>query len=355
MKDYLTNLAARSLAPTSAIQPRLASLFEPLSLVGPLFPRPGRVGDRFATIDARDEAAQDALTQPGADYDPGTEPPISSLAIPSKVTKESSASATREAPPLASDQQRKPVATTKLAEPALRIPKEIGDGSSRREQIVSASRPSEEGKAKIVVPVIGVAPSRESPRWDEPRRPEKVSEATTDESAVTLVANAYEARRPREAARPENKLVERRDSESLNEARAEDRSSAITPRSQNDQRQSSSQSLVVPRATIEAIRTDKGPRSPISIPETAAPRDTTVSKPIALIKPHKDSHARPTDTVGDEPTGPEAQPSINVTIGRVEVRALLPTTSRASRKDSESPKLMGLDDYLRQRAQGGKR
>jgi hypothetical protein len=349
MKDYLTNLAVRSLEPAPAIQPRLASLFEPISLAGPLFPRPGRVGDRFATIDARDEAAQDALTQPGADHDPGTEPPISSPAIPSKVTKESSASATRDAPPLASDQRRKPVATTtKLA-----IPKEIADGVSSREQIVSASRPSGEGKAKIVVPVIGVPSSSESSHRGQPGRPEKVSEATTDESAVTLVANAYEARRPREAA--ENKLVERRDSESLNESRAEDRSSAITPLSQNDQRQSSSQSLVVPRATIEAIRADKGPRSPISIPETAAPRDTTVSKPIALIKPHKDSRARPTDTLGNEPSGPEAQPSINVTIGRVEVRALLPTTSRASRKDSESPKLMGLDDYLRQRAQGGKR
>jgi hypothetical protein len=357
MRDYLTNLAARSLEPTPAIQPRLASLFEPLSLVGPLFPRPGRVGDRFETIAARDEAAPDALSQPRADHEPGIGPPISSLPPTLlKIAKEGSNPASSEVPKLVSDQQRKPVATTmNLAEPESRIPEKMADGIRGREQIVSASRRSQEGKAKIVVPVIGVPSSTESSHRDQPGWPEKASDATKNEVAVTLVANTYEARRPTEAARLENELVARRDSESLNESRARDRSTAITPLSQNDQRPSPSQGLVVPRATIETIRADRGPRSPISIPETAAPRDATVSKPIANIKPHKGSRARPTDTGGDEPASPEGQPSVNVTIGRVEVRALLATTSRPSRKDSESPKLMGLDDYLRQRAQGGKR
>ena len=355
MRDYLTNLAARSLEPTPAIQPRLASLFEPLSLVGPLFPRPGRAGDRFEIVTARDEGAPDALTQSHADHDSRTEPARSSLpAALFKIGNESSDPASSEALPPVSDQQRKPIVTTaNLAQPESRSPKETHDILSR-DEIVSASRPSEGSKAKIVVPVIGVAVSSESSPRDEPGRPEKVSEATKNEIAVTVVANANERRRLRESTRPENRLVERRISESLNESRAEVNSNAIKPVGQNDQTQSSSQSLIVPRVAVETIRDDRGPRPPSSLPETAVLRGPTVIRPFANIKPHKDSRARPTDTVGDEPRSPEAQSSINVTIGRVEVRAVIPAT-RPSRKDSESPKLMSLDDYLRQRAQGGKR
>ena len=354
MRDYLTNLAARNLDSTPVIKPRLASLFEPLSVVGPLFPRLGRAGDRAETIAAHYESVTDALTQPAVDQDPGTEPPLSSLpATLLTIGKEPSDPTGSEAPAPVSDQQHKPVATTmKLAEPAPRIPKETADDTGNRNQSDSESRSSEEGPRKIVIPAISVPVSAESSYRDEPGWPEKVSEATRNEVAVTLVAHTRETRRPKESAQRQNKLVERRDSESLNESRGQDRSAAIKAFSQDDR--SSLQSLVVPRATMETIRAERGPRSSSS-KESAAPGGAAMRTPIASIKPHQDSRARVTDTADDEPTGPEAQPSINVTIGRVEIRALLPTTSRPSKKTSESPKLMGLDDYLRQRAQGGKR
>ena len=238
----------------------------------------------------------------------------------------------------------------KLAEPDPRMPKETADDIGTSDQIVSVSRPSEEGKSKIVVPLVGVAVSRESSRRDEPDRPESVSEATKNEVAVIAVADTNETDRPREAA--QRKFVEPRASESLNDSRAEERPTAITPLSQSNQRGSSLQSLVVPRATIETIRAERGSR--LSSTESAPTRDAIVGTPISNIKRHEDSRARLTDRVGDESTGPETEPSINVTIGRVEVRALLPT-ARPTRKDSKAPNLMGLDDYLRQRAQGGKR
>ena len=354
MSDYLTNLAARSLEPKPAIQPRLASLFEPLSVVGPLFPRPGRAGDRFEIVAARHEAAENALTQPRVDHVSESEPPRSLLPTAPLNISESFDPKSSEAPPPVSDQQRKTVATTmKLAEPESRMPKETADDVATRDQIVSEARPSEEGKSRIVVPLIGVAVSRESSRRDEPGRPERDSEATKNDVAVTPVANTNETHRPREAAQAQNKLVERRASEILNESRAEERPTAITPLSESDQRGSSLQSLVVPRAMIETIRAERRPRSSRST-ESAPPRDAIVRTPISNIKRHQDSRARPTDMVGDESTSPETQPSINVTIGRVEVRALLPT-ARPTRKDSNAPNLMGLDDYLRQRAQGGKR
>jgi hypothetical protein len=49
-------------------------------------------------------------------------------------------------------------------------------------------------------------------------------------------------------------------------------------------------------------------------------------------------------------TDPQPAPTINVTIGRVEVRAMLPATS--PRKQSPTPPLMGLDEYLRKRTKG---
>jgi hypothetical protein len=47
---------------------------------------------------------------------------------------------------------------------------------------------------------------------------------------------------------------------------------------------------------------------------------------------------------------PKPEPTINVTIGRVEVRAMLPATSQ--RKQSPNTPMMGLDEYLRNRAKG---
>jgi hypothetical protein len=49
--------------------------------------------------------------------------------------------------------------------------------------------------------------------------------------------------------------------------------------------------------------------------------------------------------------------TIQVTIGRIEVRALAATEapSKNSRRERKAPSLMSLDDYLRQRARGGQR
>jgi len=56
-----------------------------------------------------------------------------------------------------------------------------------------------------------------------------------------------------------------------------------------------------------------------------------------------------------EPAGSAAaEPVINVTIGHVEVRAVSPP-ARAVPDRGRAPKLMTLDDYLRQRAEGGRR
>lgn len=48
-----------------------------------------------------------------------------------------------------------------------------------------------------------------------------------------------------------------------------------------------------------------------------------------------------------------ATPTIQVTIGRIEVRAT--PAALPARKERSAPQVMSLDDYLRQRSQGGGR
>jgi hypothetical protein len=50
-----------------------------------------------------------------------------------------------------------------------------------------------------------------------------------------------------------------------------------------------------------------------------------------------------------------AEQIINVTIGHVEVRAISAPAERPAPNSASTAKLMTLDDYLRQRAQGGRR
>jgi hypothetical protein len=355
MRDYLTNLAARSLERAPAIQPRLAALFEPLSLMGPLFPRLGRFDDRFEVDVARNEPGSDTLPQTRADREPENNPLISVRATASLNSEEEESRAPNhsDAALTLSDDQSKPVATTvEFAKPEP-SQKKTPDDSKRQEHIVSVSRLSEESKARIAAPAIGVPASDETSHREKVGHPDKFSERAKDQVVVTSVADANETLRPGESARAAKKLVEPRGSVRLNESRSPDRSSAIIPLDHFYQNQSP-QSLIVTRATAEVIRAERGARA-ASAAESAALPSANGPSSIASLKPPRDPRLRRADPGAEESISSETQPSINVTIGRVEIRAQPPTVSRPPGKNSNSPKLMGLDDYLRQRAQGGKR
>jgi hypothetical protein len=58
---------------------------------------------------------------------------------------------------------------------------------------------------------------------------------------------------------------------------------------------------------------------------------------------------------GPSPSPVEPEPSINVTIGRIEVRAVAPDTRKTTAtRRTESP-VMPLEDYLRKQRRGGER
>jgi hypothetical protein len=349
MTDYLTNLAARSLERAPAIQPRLAALFEPLSVAGPLFTRLGRSDDRFEADVTRDEPGAGTRPQTRADHEPENNPRITASLNPAR---ESPAPDKSDAALRPSEDQSKPVATrVEFAEPEP-SPKKTSADSGHREHPVSVSRPSEEGQA-IMFPAVEVSLSAETSRREEVGQPDKVPEQVEDEVVVTLVADSNETLRPRKSARAEKKSVAPQDSVTLNESRSPERSSATTPLDQNYQRQSP-QSLIVTRATIEAIRAERGGHASTTAEPAALPSANGPAS-IANLQPPRNHRGRRAVPAAEESIGSETQPSINVTIGRVEIRAQPPTVSRTPPKNSNSPKLMGLDDYLRQRAQGGKR
>jgi hypothetical protein len=91
-----------------------------------------------------------------------------------------------------------------------------------------------------------------------------------------------------------------------------------------------------------------------SEPETAPAKPAPEVPKKIVAEPRVSLYVEPrrADLTAQPPSAPEA-PVINVTIGRVEVRANV--RSAPSPKPRPTPKTMSLDEYLRQRANGGNR
>lgn len=137
----------------------------------------------------------------------------------------------------------------------------------------------------------------------------------------------------------------------------------ITPADFSDPRARSG-TLIVPRIVSERIAGDTNSRS-LHLPAPSAPprgddfseyRSSTTlaweSATGAVVRPPAGLDTGPIQTGTSE----TIQPVINVTIGRVEVRAAASRSStRKDRNSAPAATPTGLDEYLRQRAQGGKR
>jgi hypothetical protein len=215
-------------------------------------------------------------------------------------------------------------------------------------------KPAAEQSPKLEKIVDG---ANESPRRNDPRRGETATSAARDESVSTSPGDIREPHRLASATRLQNKSGERRTSEQLSEPRVANDSTTVAPADHVDQRGRSG-TLVVPRIVIEKISADKYQRRPISLPVSSVPQGGNEFRSSTnALDTATGSRARPPAELDKEPGQIEAvEPVINVTIGRVEVRAVAPTTAQPKdRNSTSSSKLMSLDDYLRQRAQGGKR
>jgi hypothetical protein len=90
----------------------------------------------------------------------------------------------------------------------------------------------------------------------------------------------------------------------------------------------------------------------MALHEPSERREAPQVRPIYAVLPRPPS-PRPLDLMPPEKNPPPA-PIINVTIGRVEVRATRPPPARPAAAPAPAP-IMSLDEYLRQRAGGDRR
>jgi hypothetical protein len=250
-----------------------------------------------------------------------------------------------------------PVATT--VKPAATQPakpkKPMGDISTGIQTVVT--KPSApEGDMEAVVPVVRPLPAELNMPRNKSSRANTAGPVATDEGVITSAVDVREPNQPALSLRLQNTSGELSMPEQLSEQRAGKKSTTTVARPDNADQAGQSKALVVPRIVIEKISADRDEQPPRSAPASVRPTagmplrlSTTDLSAASRVRPSADLHKEPSQTKAIEPV-------INVTIGRVEVRAI--AASNAPRKDrnsGSSSKLMSLDDYLHQRAQGDRR
>ena len=324
MSDYLLNLAARSLGATEVVQPRLASLFEP-----PHAAR-GSVLGQFSgpktsdIVQASDEATIEILppaAQPASRrIEP--QPPATDLGLSGQETH-----------PGPNDALTKPVL---LAEP--------GDSQPK-------SRPGRCQAAALQSPaVVSMAP----PFFEA--RPERLSSQPGPELQEPAVSRT----RPPDAQPPVvrpfvSKAAQQDDPnrQTLSVNASKGQTAAAPDRSDPEQQLQPVPGSFSRRATAAQGATPMERRL-LSVPRlellaVQTPRPATLA--TVFVQPRITPYAEPTRRATAESTA-TPEPTIQVTIGRVEIRAAPPPARQSAAELSAAP-AMSLDEYLRRRAKGG--
>ena len=258
MSDYLSHIAARSLNLTTVIQPRLASLFEPL---------PNSIHLPNVSLESAEEKDADLESESTDEFQ--------SPEVPAPATS----------PPASSPLSRSPApVTSPLAAPPLSTPIPNSPVSS-----VAHSSPMNPENTTGVTAASSSLASTEASRSPNPELTiQQIQQPWVQSQAVLAQPSASEPLMPKV---PQPELA------SLPESR----------------------SLLPPRPVIQPQIT--------ALPE------------------------QPTSPPSTKPTSP---PTIQVTIGRIDVRAIAaPTPSR--RPSTPSPAKLSLDEYLRSRSSGASR
>ena len=114
---------------------------------------------------------------------------------------------------------------------------------------------------------------------------------------------------------------------------------------------------IVQRIVTERVVSSVEPSAKVTSHREASPIKTTLPATSAkvVVQPQVKPHVEPKAPVPvQEQAMPEAIPTIQVTIGRIEVRATPPPTP-VSPRQRPALSVMSLDEYLSQRAKGGGR
>lgn len=343
MSDFLSNLLIRSLGAAPVVQPRLPSLFEPsMPHAGPLATTPG----------GWDEGRREALAE--AAFGDVEVAPVHAAVDPFRV----SAAPRRDEPPAGRSTAQERQASV------------VED----RNLLAAAPRSAEAGAElevppPVAHPFLAHEPSREpaklranvvsTPLKLPPRDliapsalPESVSAALNRSTAQPLAPAILRTKREN----PERVSSEKREAKTAAPRESHDTTEAQTkservelreaktaaPRESHETTESRPKSVrVEPGSQAKSIRVEPA-SSRIS---DSAPRATAAIEPPGTRRFEFARHIPPARVA----TPPE--PTIQVTIGRIEVRAVSPQASTP--KERPASPVMSLNDYLRQRSKRG--
>jgi hypothetical protein len=345
MSDFLASLIVRSVEPASDIRPRLASRFEPIGRV--TAPPPGE-------FDAHD------LEWAGWDID------VDETVPPARVARRRPAPPAdtflhqlesepdgeirdQDSPPVLSQPRTRRTATPETPEPrtaAMALDREPVAG----ERVVAQPAPDVE---EIVRPVERARPTA----------PPSAASPGSSAAPVILESPAVEL----EAASPSRpkRKAPPADISPVHRAERKDQRSAAESQTQPRAGMTEDPPALIPAQQPATARLKPSfPAAPI-MPSSAWPANPARDAAPELV-PVRARRSAPVDAPAlpipqpaplfrQSPQSAPPETQINVTIGRVEVRATASsaTAPRSSRGHAAAPSL-SLDDYLLQRARGGR-
>lgn len=394
MSDYLTNLAAKTLAPEPAIQPRLTSRYEPLRVFEAMISVSRPRWDPLNVTDEPDETAFDEdprithsirrptrrstkTVMPAQLAAEATHEPVDASPQISELLHDQSAVTppTRRPP-------RRSTKTVMPAQPAAEDTHEPVDDSlqisaTRHDQPI-VSPPTRRGPMRPVVetrvaPENPVAEITTESEQHKSVRVLSVQGQTTGQFIPTLKEHSVTQARQRQTDSKVPSLIDGTAGDSAEKPAAETgarRDTRIdflvrqsvregTPPLETDRPFALDEpkaDQVSGRVKIEKPNPLGQSQLPVipSPPETTRPgRVNSALTPVVIVQPHSVTRARPLREVAAAPQeSPTTEPTVQVTIGRIEIRASTNAESRRDVQQLAPSKLMSLDDYLRQRAQG---
>lgn len=349
MMDYLGNLVARQLGKVESVHPRLASRFEPLA--------PVRSPGEQKSLGGAE--TPDAL-ETGDEFGPETleliEPVLDAPPRPHRSPRRTVMPALTE---------RDDLAPT-LAESA------TGNADTPSRVNVVVEQPSAETRTVIEpvhvqtvihAPVENLSLPGQIPETTRPlsaaRQPPAPAPPTSNSDKVLDAPVHVRSEQKNELQDGQNDSL----SPGQFAPRVVSEQKVLPPIQHTREDEQSAPPTIAPPPAVRSRHVDSSLQSSEATPPLRAnPAETPVTRPARAPEPAANVIAQPRITRSMEAKvsaevamseAVEAAPVINVTIGRVEVRAA--QAPAAPRQQSRSAPPMSLDDYLRRRAGGGSR
>jgi hypothetical protein len=353
MNDFLGTLAARSLGSTPSIRPRAVSLFEPETAQWE-----GSAGGEIVAETVNAEA--DVPSPPSVPAEPslaafpetagklrrppdGAPSPARIEPVPVRLERTGG----RGEENIESEPPAAPIPiheTWKTGAPAPPVPpSEAVDSESVPEDAGEIRRTSVGGRIEI-----RVKPEPAEPAAGPASAPSPSTRHPVPLGAELPAAGVPSGERPLSAVRGANETAGPTRSPPAETLKSGLRAEAPIPRDSEPRREETAP------ISGRAFDPGGGERPPADAPGPAEPPEVAGHiRPAGAMEPGPYRISERTDTMPDmRPyAAPESAPTIRVTIGRIEVRAVAPPETRRPPADTsaERSRVMSLDEYLKQR------